>query len=513
MGLFIGLYSSPTGELLADLTPRITGAQFSDNEHGFERFDGFYPCSLQESFRLWQYRGAGWVRVTWNGYTAWEGRMEDPRIVNGGIHIGALGAVRAFYDAPYTRAWSQTRLDDWRFADETHVNHKPQKYDSDQQARLAISLKKNEIYGPNVDAFIWYSSAPACGGSWSYADISYSFNLPSSWTFRHVIWDGDTSFTNVALSPITTSGGSVASSATWNFSASPRAAYGFQIYNSSAGSFTNTAESGTYYLRVTSARLTSNGSSPNVYANTIFADLTASIAALNSSQLQNVTAQVINPGVDLFNEIYEDAYPGDIASRLAGYGGSAGSLWEWGVWEDRIPYFRQRSSAARTWYVDAASIDLDGSIERLRNSAYAVYRDAGGRNQRTAAGSSGTSIATFGLTRRAAVNVNTTASAQAVYQRDAFLNDSANPKPRAALTFDRLFDSGGAQYPLFMLRAGDTLTARNLPPTLSTDIDRIRSFRVSRKTYDIDADVLTCEPEDPPPYLDVLIARAGNISE
>jgi hypothetical protein len=48
---------------------------------------------------------------------------------------------------------------------------------------------------------------------------------------------------------------------------------------------------------------------------------------------------------------------------------------------------------------------------------------------------------------------------------------------------------------------------RNLPPTISTSIDRIRSFRLSRTSYDAMTDTLTVEPEQARPTLDALLAR------
>ena len=70
-----------------------------------------------------------------------------------------------------------------------------------------------------------------------------------------------------------------------------------------------------------------------------------------------------------------------------------------------------------------------------------------------------------------------------------------------------LYNASGGRVPLWMMRAGDTLTIRNLPPGAGTAIDKIRKFRVKRTTYDVDNDVLTPEPELEAPSLEFLVAN------
>jgi hypothetical protein len=61
--------------------------------------------------------------------------------------------------------------------------------------------------------------------------------------------------------------------------------------------------------------------------------------------------------------------------------------------------------------------------------------------------------------------------------------------------------------PLYAMRAGDTVTMRNLPPTLSTAVDRIRTFTVGETSYDAAEDRLDIAPSDPVPTLVTLVAR------
>ena len=92
-------------------------------------------------------------------------------------------------------------------------------------------------------------------------------------------------------------------------------------------------------------------------------------------------------------------------------------------------------------------------------------------------------------------------------QSNAYRADHADPLPRASITVDALYDQFGARWPLSAARSGDTITIRNLPLTVSSVLDRIRTFRISRASYDVDNDTLTVEPEAPLPTLDVLLAR------
>jgi sulfur carrier protein ThiS len=93
-------------------------------------------------------------------------------------------------------------------------------------------------------------------------------------------------------------------------------------------------------------------------------------------------------------------------------------------------------------------------------------------------------------------------------QQAAQLNDTKDPIPRARLTIDAVFDQNGARWPLTAVRANDIIVIRNLPPTLSTTIDRIRILRAIRTELDVFSGVLTIEPESPLPSLAALLARA-----
>jgi len=85
--------------------------------------------------------------------------------------------------------------------------------------------------------------------------------------------------------------------------------------------------------------------------------------------------------------------------------------------------------------------------------------------------------------------------------------EGARVRTRADIQGDGLWEALGGLWRRWWSRAGDTVTMRNLPPTLSTDIDRIRTFRVAETEYDAASGTLSIAPEEPLPSLDVLVAR------
>lgn len=242
-----------------------------------------------------------------------------------------------------------------------------------------------------------------------------------------------------------------------------------------------------------------------VDADTIVNGLISTVNALNSTQIQSTTALVTSPNRDIVDAVYEDQLPSEIVTALALTGDSSNLLYEAGVDTERRLYFRQRGSRAQTWYVDVEDLQLNRSLDGLANSAYAVYESASGITTRSAATTNAASVVRYGITRRAAVDVQTTNSTYATAVRDATVAAGALVQPRASFTVRAVYNANSARSPLAYVQAGDTLTIRNLPPTASNTIDSIRTFRITRTEYDAIADALTIEPEAPATTLDALV--------
>lgn len=504
--LFAGVYSnaSASGALFLDLT-NAQGVRFGTNEHGFSDFEAFYPCGLAESFRIYDRPGLPHVSVVGNGATAWEGRLEDVAIVNGGVRLKAFGYQRALSDAPYTGLFSDTSTNKWiTWTTEYDSSRRPELYAYDFDNRIWAGLTKGASYGASTDTYIAAYYTPNTSTQYiAYFSGSYAYNLPSGWTFR--IGSRNAASSVVAFTDITTSGGSTAGgSFAYTYAASLAVTtITFGIYNSASVSYTapSASESGAYYAKLTSPRITSGASV--IYPS----DIAASLAAVYTNLPSTSSVLITSNPLDLQNEVYNDETGADILTRLAGLGSSAGSVWEWGVYDGGLLHYRARGSAGRAWYVDATALEVERTIDTLYNSVYAKYSDANGRTLRTAASTASDSVSRYGLTRTRKVNADTTSATQAGYIRDVGLTDGKDPSPRVGLVFDRLYDATGAQWPLWACMSGDSITIRNLPPSISSAIDRISTFRVSETDYDAMTDTITVTPETPVPALDVMIAQ------
>ena len=232
----------------------------------------------------------------------------------------------------------------------------------------------------------------------------------------------------------------------------------------------------------------------SVTANTIVAALLASAPLLSSS-----TALIQSPGVTI-SESYDDEIPAEILDRLTHLGDSQTPprIWEACVWENRMLAFRPRGDAARAWYVDVPELEVERTLQTLYNSAYGVYQDASNLRAVTATATDTPSVNRWGLTRREAVNAQTRDSALAAIVRDMMIEDAREPAVRAEVTIEAVYDAAGAAYPGHAVRSGDTLTLRNLPPTLAVSLNRIRTFRVLSAHYDPLMRELKITPESPP---------------
>jgi len=508
MGFSLGLFASPTDNTpVAQLGGRVQGLEFGTNAHGFADLHGFAPMPRAEAFRLYDEPGTPHVVLGWNGLVVYEGRLEDRRIRRGGIELGALGCWSALYDAPYTALWSSTSVADFFSPDggRHSAYTEMERFYADQNNRLFVGLIKGNAYTLNK-ACGWVLGAPD-GGQKQIVTFSldYEFKASANCTFRVVSFDWSTgTFVNGAVENSIVGNAAVQSGSLSITLAGAQDLAGIDLIASTAHTYAG--ETSAEYLRVTNVRIKTT-TATTVRGGSIISEMAIFLNSLNPSQIQTADAFILNTQLDLTDELYQDEWPGDIAARLAGLGDNQTPprTWEVGVWEDRRIHFQPRGFTGRTWSVDVPSPDVERTLALLRNSAYGIYQEAGGRTLRTAVSADSDSVARWALTRRGAVGAQTTSLTQAQIHRDAFLEDNKDPKPRAGIVVDKLYDAAGARYPNWMARASDTVTIRNLPPTLSTDIDRIRTFLVSATRYK--AKRMELVPEAPTPSLETLIAR------
>lgn len=242
-----------------------------------------------------------------------------------------------------------------------------------------------------------------------------------------------------------------------------------------------------------------------IYASEIVTDIVGRVHDLNAAEWISSKAGVVTTSTDREIEIFEDKPTPDVLSYLADEGDD--TRYEVGVWEDRRLHYRERGSAARTWYTDVTALELASTLDTLTNRAYGVYRSAGGGVLRTDESDDDLSQARYGIIRRGRTNASTTSEARAEGARDGYLAERSTITPRSRVETEGLFDANGIEYPLWVLRAGDTVVIRNLSPILSESVNKIRRFRVARKTYDVVRDEMHPTPELELPGLDFIITR------
>jgi hypothetical protein len=508
MSLFVGIYDSPGGHLIADYSPIARDLVFSTNEHGFADLSFRVPLRLSETFWLYDRPGLPHVVVAAGGAIAWEGRLEDASITDGGLYLKALGYQRALSDIPYTALWSTTSYADWRaMTADDRPNTRTEKFEVDNNNRLYIALKKNETYTTATHIGRLGFVAPAGGVRYlKTVSFDYKIYLNTGYTFALVSTSGGLGGSQTAEFSVLGSGALFGGSA--NVTLTNSAADSLRVEINPATD-TYTGETGDRYIKITNLRIKTTTSAA-VYADEIARALVEYTHAANSAQIASETVLIESPALDMTDEIYLDRYPSDILNTLIALGDNAAPprRWEWGVYENRLLHLRPRGSAGRVWFVDAVSLEVERTIDSVRNSVYAVYQDRNNVPQRTPLAADEDSVTQYGATRRAAISAKTTSATQAGVIRDTALSDLKNPTPRATLRFNMLYDAAGARWPGWLCRSGDTITIRNLPPTLNDDA-RVRTFTVAETRYEADTRTLQVTPESPLPRLDVLLARLG----
>jgi hypothetical protein len=378
--------------------------------------------------------------------------------------------------------------------------HRPARYEIDNNNRLYVALRKGETYFNQTTLGGLTIAVPHRGQrNMTNFSCSYDVDLPANWEFRvRSFTDGFGSATTE--NTLVATGSQQTGTLSLTLTANERVVV--EVHNNTGGSTTFAGNTGDDYMRLTSIRIKST-TAASVLASDIAAALATFVNAANSDQLQASSTFITATTTDLQDAIYEDEYPAAILDHLALL-----HSYEWAVWEDQLLRFHPKGSVGRDWYVDATRIvDLQRSIENLRNSAYGLYQETGGRTLRTVNNGDPDNQAKYGLVRRGFTNVQTTSATEAATHRDTYLTDRKNLAIRARVEFERVYDATGAEYPLYSIRAGDTITMRNLPPTLSTSIDRIRSFVVGETEYDAATNTIDVTPEDPIPTLVTLVAR------
>lgn len=509
-GLFVGIFNGPNGPLLLDATTFIRDGDFATDENGYADANLTLELSLIEQVRVFDAPGLRHVRISWNGITAYEGRLQSVKLRGVTVTLTAFGYRAALGDIPLTGPFSVSDVNGFKSVDkETLSGQNKDKYQEDRNNRLYATLKKNQSYVSAGDAYYAYIDVPdGSANQWKYVTARFTYNLPPNWRVRYIATD--TSFASPVSSDITTTGGAAGPTTfTLDLSATPRDRLGVQVYNNSGSTFTNGQDDGVYFVQLDNIRVTS--SDATVYADDVVDRLVSFINGINPTQLQASTALIQSPAVDLSNAVYEDTYPKDILNALITRGDTnvPPRVWEWGVWDNRYLHFRPRGANARELFVDVIDPQVERTLGGLTNSYYAVYRDASGRTLRTDVVTDNNSVTKYGVTIRGKAQSDDTSVATAENVAKTYLEEYSTPVPRAEINFENIYDASGNLFPPFLVRSGDNTTMRNVSHTSGETLNRARKFRVKRTRYNLMTHQLQIVPENDLPTLETMLANAA----
>jgi hypothetical protein len=486
--------------VIADWTARAQNVIAETGPHGYATLSANVPMTTVEAFRFYDNTAAAHVVLGDGAFRVFEGRIED------GL-------------------WSESNYRGWRVATAGDgspsplTKRNPEKFHTDSDNRLYITLRKNEIYGDvgtaGGDTCEWYyETSHNSDRDIAFLTFDYEVSLPTDWELRvnSYVWGFGSGVTEATV----VTGPSTASSSHSETITASKQVVGIQlVFDEVAdGTYTNSGETDDYFVSITNVRVLTGASSTEVYADEIAKGLISHTNTVNSTQINASTALVESPGVDLNESEYLDEYPGDILNDLVGIGDdqTPPNYYEWGVWENQQLHFRQRGSVAQEWYIDLGEFSIDSTIDTMRNSAYGLYTNKANKAKRTDVGDDSASQSKYGVIRRGHTRASdTTINSVTETYRDALLEDLKDITPRAQIVVDKIFTSSGAVAPVWLARAGDNVTIRNLPPT-GGSLDKIRHFRIHRTRLDCDTGILTIIPELEPPSLVDMVAASAKVT-
>lgn len=492
--------ASPEGGDLIRCHNRIESLTFVYDKHGNAELEVELRINQADAYALYDRPALPYVIVCYAGARIWAGRLTVPTIGTRMTKLTARGYWDAFSDNPYTALWSTTSVSEFRpVVTQELANAAPSRYEMDTNNRVFITAKKGETFGnaPVYAGFQAYELPDR--GERDVVAISFDYEAlaPVNWRF-----DCNT-YTNAAL-PWTIvanvwglNATGVLQTGSQSLTVAACDVVTFRMYYNAAAAVSG-AETGNIYLRITNVRISTQATP--VYGSDIAAAVVAYAETIND-QVSAVIA--VASSLDLRDEIYEDALPADIISRVA-------SIDDVRAYVDEQRVFWYGQTAPGRWQLDIADLEIERPLDRVRNRAYGVYQDTSGRTLRTADADNTVSQVRYGVVRMTPVSASSSNATQVGTQRDVALADTANPAPRASLTIRRVLDSLGRPTLPHLPRPGDLAIIPSLPPTLTTEVDQIRSFVIGRVAVSLArgrAPQVTIEPNEPTPTLTTLLAR------
>lgn len=498
------VYESRGGVLIGDWT-LAESVVFETGDHGFGMMTGFVPATEWEAFTYYRSDSPYHLVLTDGVAEIYSGRVEDIAIQPGGFTFACYGYWRSLSDLYYTALWVDSGYGGWSFLSSDFIaDAVSDRFTSDNNNRLYIAPNKDETFSSSSAFGYWgYSIPDASSRQIVRVEFSYVLKGSSSWRAR-LDRRNDTWGLSSTVWTLDGNGGTQTGSQTLTISATDRLTFTL-FYNAASAAYTG--ETGDTYLRITGLKVKTHDG--DITPGLIVQDMIDLVTAINAGQLSENNQGVEDSGLVLDNEVYEDLTPADILTGLAKLGDDSSPPSPYGaaVWTGQALRFNLIGDNSRTWYVDAEEVIVERSLDGSYNSVYSTYNGSLGSTGRTAAAEDAAGIERSGLTRQTAVRVNSGSESFAENVRDLTLETVKATRVRADIKTHGIYNETGVKYPLYSVRAGDTMILRNLPPDTFPGIDQIRSFRVLSTRYDCDRDELTPVPDEALNRLDIIISR------
>lgn len=250
--LSVQVFATRRGTLIADFTPWFEDGSFSSGEHGFETFTANIRLPLGEAARM-MYRIRNKLAVVTDGAgAAWLGRVRGVTLRDSGLSLRCYGLWVALSDTLSTAFWSSyNEYSQWKQAGVDILSTgKPEKYELDNNNRLFIGLRKNEIYASGSEAGAWVYWGPYGTEHIETLTCDYVLFAPANWKFRlYTVTSG----TYTQINSLTATGS--LQTGTLNLAFTGGEGVVAMLFNEAGSPYTVTAESGVYHLRLTNIRL------------------------------------------------------------------------------------------------------------------------------------------------------------------------------------------------------------------------------------------------------------------
>ena len=452
--------------------------------HGCETLNGFTPMNSQRALMIYRTLRTPTLYVNAGPFVVWKGRLEDVRIIKSsdgktGLQWAAFGQFRYFDDVLYTALWSTYSLAGYEIVTEDDlVNTYPQLFYIDMKDRIYFAQQKNAQLGSNEMGAVVYWSPHLGVRNIARVTFTYDVDLPTNYFAEMRIYDEGFASGNTEWFVVTSGSGSASVTIS-----SPGDGILFRIRNGSGIAYTEAGETGTHYAKFTDIRVMTT-TSGKLVGSEIAEALLAYLETVNASKINQATNLIDTVAEDLTEVEWQDRTLAFCLRDLIamGEGSTPPEYYETGIQSDSL-YFRERGSAARTWYVDVSEYELLRTLGTVVNEAYAVYQDEMRRTRRTTSGSSSVSQDKYDLTRQDFIRSKASQVAEAERERDAFLESVSDPPHKIEIEVLRVTTVAGLTVPVWHVKAGDTIVINGAAIMPGTPETIFISFRAARTKW------------------------------